>query len=321
MPRLDVPIVVVDDARFSNTMIGKAIRSGGYSNIRHATSASEALKLIEESPADILIADWLMPEMDGLQLAQRVRQIDETGNHYTYVILLTAKEGGDSLSKAFEEGVDDFVNKSDMNHELLPRISAAQRSVDIVNRLLRENQSLLDANQKLRNLSTIDPLTGLGNLRHAIRMLRDTLKHTENREGATCYLLLSLTNFAELEKRFSREITDQMAIGIGRRLRQLVRPLDVVCRLGSSEFAIIMHVPDTSHCTPASFRRLFDSLNNKEFKTVAGFLPAQTTLTVVYADKRTGVPDTEVMMAQTKKLTERAASSGKILVEPFTPPR
>lgn len=317
MPRLDVPIVVVDDARFSNTMIGKAIRSGGYTNIRHATSASEALKLIEESPADILIADWLMPEMDGLQLAQRVRQLDETGSHYTYVILLTAKEGNEALTKAFEEGVDDFINKSDMNTQLLPRISAAQRSVDTVNRLLKENQRLLDANQKLRNLSTVDTLTGLGNLRYGIRKLRDTLKHTEGREGATCYLLLNLSNFPELEKRYSREITDQISMGIGRRLRQLVRPLDVVCRISTYEFAIIMHVNDSGHCVPGSFKRLFDSLNNKEFKTSAGFLPAQTGLSVVYADKKTGVPDAEAMMMQGKKLIEQAVTTGKIVIEPF----
>lgn len=319
MPRLDVPIVVVDDARFSNTMIGKAIRSGGYTNIRHAASANEALKLIEESPADIMIADWLMPEMDGLQLAQRIRQLDETGSHYTYVILLTAKEGNEALTKAFEEGVDDFINKSDMNTQLLPRINAAQRSVDTVNRLLKENQELVDANQKLRNLTTVDPLTGLGNLRYAIRQLRDTLKHTEGREGATCYLLLNMANFPELEKRYSREITDQISMGIGRRLRQLVRPLDVVCRISTYEFGIIMHVNDTNHCVPSSFKRLFDSLNNKEFKTSAGFVPAQVALTVVYADKKTGVPDAEVMMMQGKKLVEGAVASGKITIEAYKP--
>ena len=317
MPRLDVPIVVVDDARFSNTMIGKAIRNGGYTNIRHAASAVEALKLIEASPADILIADWLMPEMDGLQLAQRIRQLDETGSHYTYVILLTAKEGNEALTKAFEEGVDDFINKSDMNTQLLPRISAAQRSVDTLNQLLKENQQLLDANQKLRNLSTIDSLTGLGNLRYTISRLRDTLKHTEGRAGATCYLLLNMANFSELEKRFSRDITDQVSIGVARRLRQLVRPLDIVCRISNSEFSIIMHVDDTTHCTPSSFKRLFDSLNNKEFKTTAGFVPAQVALSAVYADKKTGVPDGETMMMQAKKLTEQAASTGKIIVEAY----
>lgn len=317
MPRLDVPILVVDDARFSNTIIGKTIRAGGYTNIRHAISASEALDLLEEAPADILIADWLMPEMDGLQLAQKVRQVDETTNHYTYVILLTAKEGTDALTKAFEEGVDDFVNKSDMATELLPRISAAQRSADNHNRLLKEIQHLLEANQRLRNQSTVDPLTGLGNLRYATRKLQDTLNHTEGREGATCYLLLHLSNYADLEKRFSRSITDQLSIGIARRLRQLVRPLDVACRISGHEFAVIMHVSDSSYCTPASFRRIFDSLSNKEFKTSAGFLPAHIGLGVVWADRKTGVPNGELMMSQARELLDREPESTKILVEAY----
>ena len=62
----------------------------------------------------MLLADWLMPEMDGLELTGRVRQLDEMAEHYTYIILLTGKEGENVLTEAFDRGVDDFISKTSM---------------------------------------------------------------------------------------------------------------------------------------------------------------------------------------------------------------
>src|SRR5690554_1434041 len=122
----DISILVVDDAKFSSAVVGRTLKAAGYTDIRHASSAHAALKLLEERPVAILVADWLMPEMDGLELTRRVRQLDEASNRYTYVILLTAREGVQALQTAFDEGVDDFVNKSAMNDQLLPRVMAAE---------------------------------------------------------------------------------------------------------------------------------------------------------------------------------------------------
>ncbi|HET8730837.1 MAG TPA: response regulator, partial [Moraxellaceae bacterium] len=119
MPNIDTSILVVDDTKFSSAMVNRVIARAGYQDVRHAHSAATALQMLEERPARILVADWLMPEMDGLELTQRVRQLDEAGNHFTYVILLTAREGVEALAEAFEQGVDDFVNKSNMQDQLL----------------------------------------------------------------------------------------------------------------------------------------------------------------------------------------------------------
>jgi sigma-B regulation protein RsbU (phosphoserine phosphatase) len=203
-----------------------------------------ALKLLEERPAHILIADWLMPEMDGLELSQRVRQLDEAGNHFTYIMLLTAKEGVEALAEAFEQGVDDFVNKSHMQDQLLPRLLSAERITLLQNRLMQENQNLIEANAKLKKLSPFDGLTGLGNRAYAARRLADTLKHVSSRGGAACCLLLTISNFEAIRKQYSAIIVSQMLLAVARRLRQLVRPLDVVTRIGPNQFAIITHQTD-----------------------------------------------------------------------------
>ncbi|HET8707293.1 MAG TPA: response regulator, partial [Pseudomonadales bacterium] len=76
MPNAELSILVVDDAKFSSVVISRTLQNAGYQDIRTANSAREALNMIEQRPVHVLIADWLMPEMDGLQLTQEVRQYD-----------------------------------------------------------------------------------------------------------------------------------------------------------------------------------------------------------------------------------------------------
>ena len=138
MSSSDLPILVVDDAKFSTTVITRNLKAGGYTNISHAVCAKDAIIIQQENPASIIIADWLMPEMDGLEMTKRIRQMEEASNRYTYVIMLTARDGIDALKHAFDEGVDDFVNKAAMQQQLLPRVFAAERLVNNQNRLLRD---------------------------------------------------------------------------------------------------------------------------------------------------------------------------------------
>ena len=76
MPNPQLSILVVDDTKFSSAVIGHTLSQAGYSNIRFASSAMDALRMHEEQPASVMVADWLMPEMDGLELTTRIRQTD-----------------------------------------------------------------------------------------------------------------------------------------------------------------------------------------------------------------------------------------------------
>jgi diguanylate cyclase (GGDEF)-like protein len=313
MPNSDTSILVVDDTKFSSAMVNRVIARAGYTDVRHANSAANALKLLDERPARILIADWLMPEMDGLELTQRVRQHDEADNHFTFVLLLTAKEGVEALAEAFEQGVDDFVNKSHMQDQLLPRLMSAERISSLQNRLLIENQNLIEANAKLKKLSPFDGLTGLGNRAYASRRLEETLKHVGSRGGAGCYLLLTIGNFDAMRKQYPAAILSQLLLAVARRLRQLVRPLDVVTRIGPNQFAIITHQPDITHCSGPSYRRLHDGINLKAFKTSAGFLSIRALLTIAACDEDSLPPNPEALMTLAQGQVAKAAETSSII--------
>jgi sigma-B regulation protein RsbU (phosphoserine phosphatase) len=311
MPVPELSILIVDDAKFSSAVVRRTLSSAGYQDIRNENSATEALKSLEQRPADIIIADWLMPEMDGLELTSRVRQQDEAINRYTYVVLLTAREGAGALQEAFEQGVDDFINKSFMNEQLLHRVYAGERLVLMQNRLLNDNQRLLDAYARLKKQSIIDPLTGYGNRQYGIRRLEDALRHTRSRGGAACLLLMRIDNLHDLENKPGSGLAKQVLLAFSRRLKQLVRPMDILARMGPDLFCVITHQPDMGRCSPGSFRRLQEGLNHRAYKTGAGFIRLEVSISLCAAGEgdETGA---EQMVARASEGLGRSREMGRI---------
>ncbi|MCK0163763.1 response regulator [Marinobacter sp. S6332] len=295
MPNLDLPILVVDDAKFSSMVVGRTLRNAGYRDVRIANDALAALKLMEQRPVSVLIADWLMPEMDGLALTDRVRQQDEQINHYTYVILLTARESVEALAEAFDRGVDDFIYKSDMTKQLIPRIFAADRMADRQNTLLRANALLIENNRELESSNIIDLETGLCNHRYGRDRLNKMLRHAESRGGASAYVLCGIRNWQELKRKHPPTVMSELAVGIARRLSTLIRPIDVLCRVGDNQFALIAYFPNSDHCTTTAFRRVFDGINHKALKTTAGYISVEAGMALCKADAQHGTPSIQDM--------------------------
>eukprot|EP00903_Cladosiphon_okamuranus_P005058 g5056.t1 len=285
-------------------VVGRTLRNAGYRDVRIVNNAPEALKLIEQRPVSVLIADWLMPEMDGLELTDQVRQQDEQNNHYTYVILLTARESVEALSEAFDRGVDDFIYKSDMTKQLIPRIFAADRMADRQNTLLRANSLLIENNRELESTNIIDLETGLCNTKYGRERLTKTLRHAESRGGASAYVLCGIRNWQELKRKHPPTVMSELAIGIARRLSTLIRPIDALCRVGDNQFAIIAYFPNSDHCTTTAFRRVFDGINHKALKTTAGYISVEAGMVLCKADAQNGTPSIQDM--------ERAAVQGLV---------
>lgn len=312
MPNPDLSILVVDDAKFSSAMIGRALSQAGYQDIRFASSASEALQQLEQRPVSVLLADWLMPEMDGLELTARVRQLDESINHYTYIVLLTGKEGENVLGEAFDRGVDDFVSKAAMNEQLVPRIYAADRLCNTLQRLLVENRLLTENIARMEERNLVDTLTGLGNPRYLRQKLADSLRQVETRGGALCYLLVGMPEAPVLRQRHGEAFHRGLLLGVARRLQQLVRPLDVLVRLDEQHFALITLVEDLHECSSSSFKRLHDGLNLKAFKTSEGFISLKAGIAMLGLDSGALPLGIDELLQRTEALLPDAYASGRI---------
>ena len=312
MPNPHLSILVVDDAKFSSAMIGRALSQAGYLDVRFASSALEALTLLEQRPASVLLADWLMPEIDGLELTGRVRQLDEMADHYTYVMLLTGKEGENVLAEAFDRGVDDFVSKSAMSEQLVPRVYAADRLCNTLQRLLQENRMLTQNISSLEQRNLVDPLTGLGNPRYLQQMMIDSIRQVESRGGAVCYLLIGLQDAPNLRLQYGEGFYNELLHGVARRLQQLVRPLDVLVRLDDHHFGLLTLLEDLQECSPSSFKRLHEGLNLKAFKTSEGFITLKAGISLVGMDAKALPIKPEEMIDKAVELLPEAYGSGRV---------
>lgn len=313
MPNPQLSILVVDDAKFSSVMIGRALAKAGYEDVRFANSASGALELIEQRPTNVLLADWLMPEMDGLELTTQVRQQDEMSDHYTYIILLTGRDGQDVLSKAFDHGVDDFIGKSAMNDQLVPRVFAADRLCGSLQRLMRENRLLTENIASLEQRNLIDPVTGIGNRRYLQQRLGDSVRQIESRGGALCYLVIGLPEIISQRERYGEDFHHELLRGVARRLQQLVRPLDVLTRLDDRHFGVVTLIDDLRACSPTSFKRLHEGLNLKAFKTSEGFISIKAGIGMVSLDASVTPVNAALIMERAEALLPDAYATGRIV--------
>jgi diguanylate cyclase (GGDEF)-like protein len=305
-----LPVLVVDDARFSRTIIQRSLSEAGFRDVRFAESGADALAALEKRTADIVIADWMMPEMDGLTLAERIRTMDEFLDHYTYILLLSGQEQETGLGEAFAHGIDDFVSKAALRTHLLPRIWAACRTAGYNNDLLARNRQLREQVGALERRNMIDPVTGLGNARFTDRTLSDILRQAASRGGAAGIVLVGLVNYAEIAANHEPAQTRRIVAGAAARLEQLVRPMDVVTRIPPDVLAVLVHQPDVNHCNAHCFRRLHEQLDGFSVTLDDGVQTLSVAMAVGAAHGPDGIPTADELLTFTHERLREAARSG-----------
>ena len=92
MRKEDLSIIIVDDLQFSREVIKSGLGKSGFADIRTAASADEALYLLNQRRAHVVLADFWMPGMNGLEMTDLIRRWDENNDRYTGIILLTAED-------------------------------------------------------------------------------------------------------------------------------------------------------------------------------------------------------------------------------------
>jgi len=267
MNNKDLSIIIVDDLQFSRIVVKTTLKKAGYDGVRLADSATQALGMLQEQPADVVLADWMMPEMDGIELTDRIRQRDEEAGTYTAIILFTANEGIDLLVEAFEHGVDDYLRKPPNPHELAARVNAAARIAVMQNDLLETSRQMEETIKNLEEVAMIDPLTGAGNRRFLMSQLKSHLLEASSRNGGVCLAILEIDQLKKIRDQDGTDIANEILIGMQRRLRRSIRPTDAIARLDGDLFAVLMMYTNIDNYRESSMERLRYGINQRPFKT------------------------------------------------------
>lgn len=309
----DLSIVIVDDMQFSRAVLRSALQRIGYTDIRLAGSASETLQMLDERTAEVVLADWVMPEMNGLELTDAIRHKDETSNHYTSIILFTGKEGGEAMLEAFRRGVDDYLTKPVADTELAARVYAAGRVSRLQNTLLETSSALKIANQYLEEISTNDPITRLPNRRFLDKQVEVLLAQTRNRGGGLCLALIDLDHFRDVNENYGHDVGDEVLIGFARRVERVIRPTDTLARLGGEEFALLMYYPDAQAYRPTVFDRVLHAISQRPIQTSEEAISVTASIGVVcyLGNAADAPPDGSRLFQQAEENLQRAKREGR----------
>lgn len=139
-------ILVAEDDRVTRMRILAFLDEWGHEAIP-AEDGEEAWRVFQESDVDLVMTDWLMPGINGLELLKRIRASEK--GQFVYTLLLTARSEKRDVVEGIESGADDFVSKPFDRDELRARIAAAQRIVELERALAEQNRKLAAANQVL----------------------------------------------------------------------------------------------------------------------------------------------------------------------------
>jgi len=126
-------LIAEDDCELGD-MLALLLRLEGH-DVVHAVSGLDAWEQFEKGRFSLVLSDWLMPQLDGLELSRRIRATERP--YYPYLILLTALKGKDHFLEAMRAGVDDFISKPFDADELRAKLHVAERIVTLQDRVKR----------------------------------------------------------------------------------------------------------------------------------------------------------------------------------------
>ncbi len=139
-------ILIVDDDKTTLLLLSHFVKEWGYEVVT-ASDGKKAWEILQKDPISFVLTDWMMPNMDGLELCKMIRSANFPS--YIYIILLTTKDDKDELIKGMEAGADDFVVKPPSKRELDLRIKAGERILRLEKDLEERNKKLRESNERL----------------------------------------------------------------------------------------------------------------------------------------------------------------------------
>ena len=217
-------ILIADDDPISRRLLENTLSGWGY-DVMVTSDGIEAWKAMQlpEAPG-LVISDWMMPHMDGLELCRKIRQMERTG--YIYFIILTAKGRKEDVIKGLKAGADDFLIKPFDREELKCRTRIGKRIIELEQRILK--------------LATTDSLTGVLNRRAFFERMEQEINRSFRENTSLSLILTDIDYFKKVNDRYGHQVGDVVLQRLTEQVLNSSRPYDIVGRYGGEEFVICL---------------------------------------------------------------------------------
>lgn len=277
-------ILIAEDDLTSRTILTAAMKKWGYEVVM-VNDGQAAWEILQQPDAPwLVILDWMMPGMDGLEVIRRARV--QYVEQPPYIILLTSKNEKGDIMSGLETGANDYIKKPFDNEELFARMRVGQRTLELQTRLY-------ETQQNLAHLATHDPLTGILNRRAILDQLRKELSRTrrdsDNDKGVGLSIgFIDIDHFKQINDQCGHQAGDEVLCGIVGILGNHLRAYDTFGRLGGDEFLVVAPVSGEEN-SQHLFERLLAAIAASQIKTCAGEVPVTVSIGVALADAESNI--------------------------------
>ena len=224
-------VLAVDDDPFTLQIVAAVVTAQGH-ECSTATDGDGAWRILSTTGADVVISDWRMPGMDGIDLCRRIRE----QAHYTYIVLVTGLSDPVEVLHGMQAGADDYLTKPLDVASLRVRLVAAERVTALHARLADQQQELERLNAELAATARIDALTGLRNRRALDEELPMLLARCVRHGHELSAVMLDVDHFKKYNDRFGHQSGDDALRGVAGVLLSTGRTADLFYRYGGEEF-------------------------------------------------------------------------------------
>jgi two-component system cell cycle response regulator len=225
-----LPVLVVDDSPVARKQVEHTLPQDQYT-VHFASTGCEALDLFAKHRPAVVITDWLMPDLSGIELCERIRQ--EFQGCYTYIILLTGISEKANVVRALQAGADDYLTKPFHPDELLARTGVGRRMLEL-------HREIEAKNRLLERLAVTDELTGLPNRRGVLEWAKRQLSGAVRHGFPLWVVMADLDHFKSVNDTYGHDAGDAVLKKFAEILKANTRQCDMCGRIGGEEFLLVL---------------------------------------------------------------------------------
>jgi two-component system, cell cycle response regulator len=294
-------ILVVEDSAIDRHQISRYLGEWGM-DFHCVQDGKEAWDLLQRREgADLLLLDWVLPGIDGIELCQRIREMG-TDRKYVYTIILTAKDKKQNLMTAMSAGADDYLAKPIDPVELKARILVAQR--------------ILELQQSLRFAASHDSLTKLLSRSEVLAGLERELGRGKRNHQPLAVVLADIDHFKAINDSLGHAAGDEALREVGRKLKSNLRQYDLAGRYGGEEFLIVL--PNCKQASAANrAEKLRRSISENPICTQWGTITINMSFGVTAAEATSNLTGKELLQ-QADQALYRAKELGRNRIHTFS---
>jgi diguanylate cyclase (GGDEF)-like protein len=314
-------ILAVDDDPMSLKLLERHLVRAGH-HVQCASDGNEALQIALETNPQVVVADWMMPSLDGIELCKALRRI-ESGRDM-FFLLLTGRGEEDRIVEAFDAGVDDYVVKPFIPKLLIARIKGGQRVIELKEKVERDRQTMMKQvaelgllTRKLRTAAMTDMLTELPNRRYAMRRIEQEWEASVRQNKPLSVIMIDIDHFKQVNDLHGHDVGDVVLKETANTLRNTTRQGEDTARLGGEEFIVVCTNTNLDQAT-ACAERIRSAV---ESHTIAcGSFKKNVTVSLGVAQRGPGITSVSALIKAADEAVYLAKGAGRNLVRVASSP-